>query len=78
LMSLLQLFLIHRYKAESMHYLTPTEDNAAQMAKMKTLGIFRAVDTKVGQMIIGEVDRERVAELLRPDHKELQALIRKN
>jgi isocitrate lyase len=79
LMSLGQLFLIHRYRVDSMHYLTPTEDNATQTTKMmKTLGIFSAVDTKSSQIIIGEVHRERVAELLRPDHSALQALIRKS
>src|SRR5580692_7255786 len=30
LMTLAQLFLIHRYKADSLHYLTPTEDNQLQ------------------------------------------------
>ena len=39
-MTLVQLFLIHRYKASSVHYLTPTEDNAMQTQRMKGLGIF--------------------------------------
>ncbi len=30
LTTLLHLFLIHRYKAASIHYLTPTEDNLRQ------------------------------------------------
>jgi isocitrate lyase len=29
-MTLMQLFLIHRYKADSVHYLTPTDDNKHQ------------------------------------------------
>ena len=60
-----------------MHYLTPTEDNEFQAAKMKSLGIFRAVN-EVGQIIVADVNRERVAELLKPDREALQALIRKS
>ena len=29
-MTLVQLFLIHRYSAASLHYLTPTDDNHRQ------------------------------------------------
>jgi isocitrate lyase len=77
LMTLIQLFLIHRYRADSVHYLTPTEDNQAQTQRMHELGIFTVVRTEVGQIIVADVDRERVAELLRPDGPELTALIQK-
>ena len=77
LMTMVQLFLIHRYKVQSVHYLTPTEDNRLQTAKMKSLGIFRAVNTEI-QIIVADVNRERVAELLKPDREALQALIRKS
>ena len=40
LMTLLHLFLIHRYKADAIHYLTPTEDNHGAAASMKKRGIF--------------------------------------
>ena len=40
LMTLIQLFLIHRYKAGSVHYLTPTDDNQSRRERMKQLGIF--------------------------------------
>ncbi len=42
LMTLLHVFLIHRYKASSIHYLTPTEDNHRQTDSMKARGIFSA------------------------------------
>ena len=77
LMALLQLFLIHRYKVGAVHYLTPTEDNAIQAAKMKHLGIFAVVNTEVGQIIVADVNSERVAELVKPGREALQALIRK-
>jgi isocitrate lyase len=75
LMTLSQLFLIHRYKAVSVHYLTPTEDNHRQTESMRSRGIFRAVNDEVGQIIVAEVDKDRVAELLDGDRKALSALI---
>lgn len=77
LMTLVQLFLIHRYKAVSVHYVTPTDDNQAQTQSMKRLGIFTAVNTEVGQIIVADVDRDRVAQLLAPDRDALLELIRK-
>jgi len=77
LMTLVQLFLIHRYRAGSIHYLTPTDDNQAQTQRMLGLGIFTVVRTEIGQIIVADVDRERVAELVRPDGEQLGDLIRK-
>ena len=44
LMTLTQLFLIHRYRIDSVHFLTPTEDNHRQTERMKERGIFTAVN----------------------------------
>jgi isocitrate lyase len=77
LMTLLQLFLIHRYNASSVHYVTPTEDNQFQTQKMKSLGIFSNVNTEIGQIIVAHVRKERVAELLKPDRALLLEIIRK-
>lgn len=76
LMTLVQLFLIHRYKASAVHYLTPTEDNQFQTQKMKSMGIFSDVQTEVGQIIVAQVDKQRVAELLKPDGEALLEMIR--
>jgi isocitrate lyase len=77
LMTLIHLFLVHRFNADSVHYVTPTEDNQYQVAKMQSHGIFREVNTEVGQIIVAEVDRRRVAELLAHDRQALGRLIRK-
>ena len=77
LMTLVQLFLIHRYHAGSVHYVTPTEDNLSQTQRMKDLGIFTVVRTEIGQIIVADVDRLRVAELLLPNGEQLAELIRK-
>jgi isocitrate/methylisocitrate lyase len=77
LMTLVQLFLIHRYHAGSVHYVTPTEDNLSQTERMMDLGIFTVVRTEIGQIIVADVNRDRVAELVRPDGEKLAALIHK-
>jgi len=77
LMTLIHLWLIHRYKADSVHYVSPTEDNQYQTAKMKSHGLFTEVNTEVGQIIVADVAPRRIAELLEPDRAALGRLIRK-
>src|SRR5271169_3275918 len=77
LMTVTQLFLIHRYNASSVHYVTPTEDNEFQTQRMKSVGIFSDVHTEIGQIIVAQVSKERVAELLQPDRVLLLEMIRK-
>ncbi|HMG34477.1 MAG TPA: isocitrate lyase ICL2 [Blastocatellia bacterium] len=77
LMTLVHLFLVHRFKADSVHYVTPTDDNQYQVAKMKAHGIFREFTTEVGQIIVADVNHQQIAELLSPDQEELGRLIRK-
>jgi isocitrate lyase len=77
LMTVSQLFLIHRYNASSVHYVTPTEDNEFQTQRMKSVGIFSDVHTEIGQIIVAQVNKERVAELLMPDRVVLLEMIRK-
>jgi len=75
LMTLLQLFLVHRYKIDSIHYLTPTDDNHRQTEAMRARGIFRQVNDEVGEIIVADVDKDRVRALLEPDRVALTALI---
>jgi isocitrate lyase len=77
LMSLIHLFLVHRYKADTVHYVAPTDDNHYQAAKMMTHGIFDGVHDDVGQIIVASVNKRRIAELLQPDRKALTGLISK-
>ena len=77
LMTLAHLFLLHRYKAGLVHYLSPTEDNQHQAQKMKRLGIFSNVDTQAALIIVASVDANRVADLLNPDQVVLRKLIAK-
>jgi len=75
LMALIQLFLIHRYSASAVHFVTPTEDNQLQTQKMKNLGIFSDVQSEIGQIIVAQVGKERVGELLKADRTALAELI---
>lgn len=78
LMTLIQLFLIHRYKSAVIHYVTPTHDNQMQTTNMKTFGLFEEVHTEVGDMIVASVDAERVKALLHSDGVELKKLMAKS
>ena len=75
LMTLLQLFLIHRYKIYSVHYVTPTEDNRLQAEGMKRQGLFSMVNEEVGEIIVADVASERVKDLLAADRAALGKLI---
>lgn len=77
LMDLIHLWLIHRFKAEVVYYVTPTEDNIYQTEKMKAHGIFRDVYQEVGEIIVADVNQSRIDELLAPDREALTRLISK-
>ncbi len=78
LMTLIHLWLIHRFKADAVYYVTPTEDNVYQTEKMKSHGIFSDVYQEVGEIIVAEVNRPRIDELLAADRAALLRLIRKD
>jgi isocitrate lyase len=77
LMTLIHLWLVHRFKADAVIYVTPTEDNQYQTSKMKSHGIFSEVYQEVGEIIVAEVNHQRIAELLTPDRVALRKLITK-
>jgi len=77
LMALVQLFLIHRYKVESIHYITPTEDNKKQCEGMKKLRIFDRVNSEIGHIIAASVNVDYIKKLYDSDEKELKKLITK-
>lgn len=77
LMDVIHLWLIHRFKAEIVYYVTPTEDNIYQTEKMKSHGIFSDVYQEVGEIIVADVNQPRIDELLNPDREALTRLISK-
>ncbi|HEY3997190.1 MAG TPA: isocitrate lyase ICL2 [Mycobacterium sp.] len=77
LMTLIHLWLVHRFRADAVYYVTPTEDNLYQTEKMKSHGIFSEVYPEVGEIIIAEVNKPRIEELLKADRVALRKLITK-
>ncbi|MFO0589911.1 MAG: isocitrate lyase ICL2 [Polyangiaceae bacterium] len=77
LMTLNQLFLISRYHVDSMHYVTPTDDNQRQTERMKARGIFSAINSEVGKIIVADVNKDRIKELTAADQAALTTLIQK-
>jgi isocitrate lyase len=75
LMTLNHLFLVHRYRAWAVHYVSPTDDNTYQAQKMKTHGLFSDVHDEVGHVIVADVNDAGVRALLAPDGERLNALI---
>ncbi|MGI9009111.1 MAG: isocitrate lyase ICL2 [Streptosporangiaceae bacterium] len=75
LMTLNHLFLVHRYKAWAVHYVSPTDDNRYQAQKMKAHGLFSDVHDEVGDVIVADVNADGVRALLAPDRERLNALI---
>ena len=77
LMTLNHLFLVHRYKIRSVHYVSPTDDNRYQAQKMRTHGLYSDVHDEVGDVIVADVSAEGVKALLAPDRDRLNALIQR-
>jgi isocitrate lyase len=77
LMTLNHLFLIHRYKIRTVHYVTPNDDNRYQAQKMRAHGLFSDVHDEVGGIIVADVSTEGVRDLLAPDRDRLNALIQR-
>jgi isocitrate lyase len=74
LMTLAQSFLVLRYKAETIHYLSPTEDNHRAVAGMKKLGFFDGVRDEVGDIIVANVDENFIPNLLMGDDKIIELI----
>lgn len=77
LMTLVHLFLVHRYKASFVHYVSPTDDNRYQAQKIKAHGLFSDVHDEVGQVIVAEVSADGVKTLLAADRSRLGDLIQR-
>ena len=76
-MTLILLFLIHRYNIYSVHYVTPTEANQKQAEGMKKYVLFSEVNSEIGDIIVALVNKEGIRKLLNSDQSELKKLISK-
>ena len=64
LMALLELFLVHRYKAESVHFVSPTEDSMGHAKSLQELAFFSEVKTEIGDLIVANLNAETIDRLV--------------
>jgi isocitrate lyase len=60
-------FLLHRYKTDLVHYLTPTDDNRLSVRRMIQNGVFREARTDDPNVIAIEVDTARAQKIFASD-----------
>jgi isocitrate lyase len=67
LMTLMHFFLLHRYKADLVHYVTPTGDNRLSVDRMIQNGVFRETRTDDPNIIALEVNTARAQKIFATD-----------
>ena len=67
LMTLMHFFLLHRYKTDLVHYVTPTNDNRVSVRRMIQNGVFRGARTDDPNIIAIEVDTARAQRIFAND-----------
>jgi len=67
LMSLMHFFLLHRYKTDLVHYVTPSGDNRLSVQRMIHNGVFRTARTDDPNIIAIEVDTARSQKIFAND-----------
>jgi isocitrate lyase len=63
LMSLMHFFILHRYKTDLVHYVSPTHDNRQSVQRMILNGVFRWASTDEPNIIAIEVDTARAQKI---------------
>jgi isocitrate/methylisocitrate lyase len=67
LMTLMHFFLLHRYKTDLVHYVTPTNDNRLSVSRMIQNGVFREARTDDPNIIAIGVDTGRAQKIFAND-----------
>jgi isocitrate lyase len=67
LMTLMHFFLLHRYKTDLVHYVTPTDDNRLSVRRMGQYGVFRESRTDDPNVIAIEVNTARAQKIFAND-----------
>jgi isocitrate lyase len=67
LMTLMHFFLLHRYKTDVVHYVSPSEDNRLSVRRMIQNGVFRGARTDDPNVIAIEVDTARAQKIFAND-----------
>lgn len=67
LMTLMHFFLLHRYKTDLVHYVSPTDDNRISVQHMMHYGVFREAPTGDPNIIAIEVNTARTQRIFASD-----------
>jgi isocitrate lyase len=67
LMSLMHFFLLHRYKTDVVHYVSPSPDNRLSVQRMILNGVFRWARTDDPNIIAIEVETSRAQKIFAND-----------
>ena len=67
LMTLMHFFLLHRYKTDLVHYVSPTNDNRLSVQHMTHYGVFREARTDDPNIIAIEVNTARAQRIFSTD-----------
>ena len=67
LMTLMHFFLLHRYKTDLVHYVTPTDDNRLSVHRMIQNGVFREARTDDPNIIAIGVNTDRAQKIFAND-----------
>lgn len=67
LMTLMHFFLLHRYKTDLVHYVSPTDDNRLSVHRMIQNGVFRESRTDDPNIIAIEVNTDRAQKIFAND-----------
>ena len=67
LMTLMHFFLLHRYKTDLVHYVSPTDDNRLSVQRMTHYGVFSEARTDDPNVIAIEVNTSRAQKIFAND-----------
>ena len=67
LMTLMHFFLLHRYKTDLVHYVSPTDDNRLSVQRMTHYGVFSEARTDDPNVIAIEVHTSRAQKIFAND-----------
>ena len=68
LMTIIHIFIINRYQCDTVHYLTPTRDNALQCASMQTMGLYSKYSNEVGMIIVAQIATKKMRDFVQGDN----------
>lgn len=76
-MTFVLLFLIHRFQADIIEFMTPNDDNRQQTKGMQRLGLFEDVIEEIGDIIVAHINKKMVTSLTSHEGSGITSLLTK-